>query len=416
MLAPMGGKVERYFIPAVIGFAPVVLALVSWAAVQLSPLQAFVLYTALPVVASELFVIVVALRSGMIAWLRDLQIPPLAIAALAAWLVITVATSTFVAPFQSIAMRWTLHWVVHLTFGFAVAHLACREIRIRDTVGCYLAGFLIYCFLFILFVISAWNVRTDWVHELPGAIHIRHVGIYACAMTGMSIGAMARARSRLAWACTIAVATIGFSVGVWTGSRGMVLSTVGAVVVAAILIPAMRRVTVLGAAVLTLAIGIAAVAWLPVPNGNMMGATRQVAATTQHELTTGRLQIWTNVIHAIVRRPVLGYGPGQMPVVAPFGTMGQPHNFVLQILLDWGAAGLVCVLILAYFYVRRVMPVLREEGERYAAPLTGMMSILALSMIDAAMFHVLPVSIFAACAGMVASRPKPDNAPRTTHE
>jgi O-antigen ligase len=124
-------------------------------------------------------------------------------------------------------------------------------------------------------------------------------------------------------------------------------------------------------------------------------------------LTTGRTEIWRNVFQVIERQPVFGYGPGQMPVIAPYGTMGQAHNLVLEVLLSWGLVGFVAVLVVVLFYLRRALPAVRQEGDLLAAPFVAMTSILALSMIDAAMFHVLPVSIFAACAGMiVGGRPK----------
>jgi O-antigen ligase len=399
----MGGKVERYFIPALTGFAPLILALSTWAPVQISPLQNVILLTALPVVVAEVVVIIIAIRAGLLTELRRNPVPPAAAIALGVWVAIAIGTSLFVAPAPGISMRWTLHWVIHLAFGFSVAYLAGRAFKIRDLVTCYLAGFLVYVLLFLVFVVTAWNVRTDWVFNLPGAIHIRHVGIYAAAMTGMSIGAMARPGGRTARAALIAVTAIGFALGAWSGSRGMLLSVGAATVLAAVVIPAMRRPLILVTAALCLVAGIVAVAWLPVPDHQMWGLGREVAATTQHEVTTGRIQIWKNVIHAIARRPIFGYGRGQMPIVAPFGRMGQPHNYILQLLLSSGVAGLACAAVLAFLYLRRALPVLRDQGERLAAPFTGMMSIFALSMIDAAMFHVLPVSIFAACAGMVGS-------------
>lgn len=399
----MGAKVERYFIPALVGFAPVVFALTTWAPVQISPLQALILMTALPVVVAELVVIIIALRSGMLAVLRRSPLPPATAIALGVWLAIGVGTSLFVAPAPAISTRWTLHWAVHLGFGFSVTYLAARAFKIRDLVTCYLAGFVVYVLLFLIFVVTAWHVRADWVFNLPAAIHIRHVGIYAAAMTGMGIGAMAQARSRRARASLIAVTTIGFALGAWSGSRGMLLSVSAATILAAVLIPAMRRPRILVTVALCMVVGILAIAWLPVPDQQMWGLGREVAATTQHEVTTGRIQIWKNVIHAIARRPWFGYGRGQMPIVAPFFGMGQPHNYILQILLSSGVAGLACAVVLAFAYLRRAFPVLRDEGERLAAPFTGMMSLLVLSMIDAAMFHVMPVSIFAACAGMIAS-------------
>ena len=409
MLMPMGGQIERYFVPVVVGLAPVIFALVTWPSGNPTPFRLIALQTALPVAAAELFVIILAFREGILRYVRDNRLPRLAVAALATWIAVGVATSLFVSPIPAIAVRWTVLWIIHLLFGISVAYLCTRNMRPGDFVICYLFGFLLYSLIFLAYVIGNWSRPIDWVHYLPGAIHIRHVAIYAAAMTGLSLGAMAAVRSRFGLALAISLATIGFGLGLWTGARGMILSVIGATVLAAALVPAMRTLRVLGSAALGLGIALAATAWLPVPNAQMMGVARQVAATTEREMTTGRLQIWSNVLDAIGRNPIFGYGPGQMPAVAPFYSMGQPHNLVLQVLLDWGLVGFACVVVASFYYLRRAIPVVREEGELLAAPATAMLSLLLLSMLDAAMFHVLPLSIFAACAGMIASRwlPRP---------
>ena len=399
----MGDKLERFFIPALVGLAPFIFALVTWKAGTLSVPQNILLYSAGPVFVTELCVIAFALREGMVRFIRDDPIPRLATAAIVAWVAVGAGTSLLAAPGEGIAVRWTLHWIVHLLFGFSLAYLCLRQVRIRDLVVFYLVGFLLFTCVFVVFAVTYWNQPIDWVRLLPGAMHIRHVGIFAAAMTGMSIGALTAARSRASAFAVFATTVIGFTLGVWTGSRGMVLSVVGATIAGAILIPAMRKVKIMGAAAVALAAAVSIASWIPVPNDFMMGVSRAVEATTEREVTTGRVEIWTNVIHAIGRQPLFGYGPGQMPIVAPYGTMGQPHNLILQILLDWGFAGMACVLIVAFFYLRRALPAVHREGQRLAAPFMAMMSLLLLSMIDAAMFHVLPVSIFAACAGMLAS-------------
>ena len=399
----MGSMIERYFIPTLVGLAPVLFALLTWGPNGFSGVQNTIRIDAAPVFAIELVVFVVACREGLLGWLRANPPPPLVIAALAIWLAVTIIASWFVAPDQLDAIRWTVHWIVHLLFGFSIAFLCSRMLQVRDFIACYLAGFILYVAIFLVFVSTYWGQPIDWIHNLPGAIHIRHIGIYAAAMTGMSIGAMAAARGWREWLSAFAVATVGFALGLWTGSRGMALSVAAATAIGVMLIPEMRSPRVWAAGALSLLIGTVAVAWLPVPNSNMMGVARTVAATIEHEMTTGRTQIWVNVIHAIARQPVFGYGPGQMAIVAPFYGMAQPHNFILQVLLDWGVVGLVCVIVLAFVYFRKAIPALHWYGARLAPPFIAMMSTLALSMIDAAMYHVLPVSIFAACAGMVAA-------------
>ena len=398
----MGSKAERYFIPIVVGFAPVILALVTWPVGEPTRMRDLVLTVGLPLTVAEVFVIVIAFREGLSGYLRIIPRP--AVVALAAWLAVGIGASLLLAPMGAVAIRWTVLWVIHLLFGLSVAYLCTRQLRLQDFIVCYLAAFVVYNLIFVIFVIDHWGQPIDWVHYLPGAIHIRHVAIYAAAMTGMSIGVMAGARSRRAWGLAFAVATLGFAVGFWTGARGMVVSVAGATILAALFIPAMRGIRVLAAAALSLGAGFAAVAWLPTPNAEMMGVARQVAATTEQEMTTGRLEMWSKVVAAIARNPIFGYGPGQMPAVARHSTMGQPHNLVLQVVLDWGLIGLACVLVVSFYYLRRAIPAVRRDGDLLAAPAMAMLSLLILSMFDAAMFHVLPLSIFACCAGMIASR------------
>lgn len=409
MVAAMEGRVDRFVIPALIGFAPVVMALLTWAPNGVNGIQEVVLENAAPVFAVELVVFIIALREGLLGWLRGNLPSRPAIVAIALWLALAIGTALFAAPDVARAVRWTSHWIVHLLFGFSIAFLCCRMLRVRDLIAFYIVGFVAYSVLLLAFVWMNWGRPIDWVRALPGVLHIRHVAIYAAAITGMSIGLLASGQNRLEKTLGFVVATLGFALGWWTGSRGMVLSVVGATLVAGILHPQMRVVRVLGSAALSLMIAIAAVAWIPVPNSRMMGVARTIAATTEHEITTGRTQIWANVMHAISRQPVFGYGAGQMPIVAPYGTMGQPHDLVLQILLDWGFSGLACVLLAAFFYVRGAIRAFRAESACITAPLMAMLSLLLLSMIDAAMYHVLPVSIFVACAGMIAAQTSLDH-------
>jgi O-antigen ligase len=399
----MASKADRYFVPALLGFAPALLALLTWSPYGRTLLQRIVIIDSAPVFVVELVAFVIAWREGLFGWLRDHPPPRPAIGAIVLLVAISIGTALFVAPAETAAVRWTVHWIVHLLFGFAIAFLCGRGLQVRDFTLCFLAGFFIFVLIFVAFVLYAWKLPIDWVHDLPGGSHIRHIGIYAAAMTGMSIGVMGSARGRKSWGFAFALATIGFALGLWTGSRGMVMSVVAATVAGMVLVPEMRKAKAWAGTGLSLVIAILAVAWLPVPNGNMMGVARTVAATTQHEATTGRVQIWENVIHAIERQPVFGYGPAQMSVVAHFYTMAQPHNLVLQVLLDWGFAGLACVLVFSFYYLRRALPASHRRGEMLAPPFIAMLSLLALSMIDAAMYHVLPVAIFAACAGMVAA-------------
>jgi O-antigen ligase len=198
--------------------------------------------------------------------------------------------------------------------------------------------------------------------------------------------------------------TVGFAFALWTGSRGSVVGVVGAMVLGLVLFPTMRRLLVWGGAALSLVLGALIASLLPA-HGELMGVGRTVTQTVDSgDLSTGRTQLWRNVIGAIEKRPVFGYGEDQMSTVAPFGTLGQTHEVFLQVLLAWGIVGLACVGVLAIWFLARSLPTIRREGSELLAPIMAMFALATMATFDGALFHVLPVSMFAACAGMIASR------------
>src|SRR5690348_5862267 len=110
----MGRKIDRYVIPVLVGLAPVALALLTWGPNGLTQAQENVRLDAAPIFAVELVVFIIALREGLLLWLRENMPPRPAIAALALWMVLAIATALMVAPDRIGAIRWTLHWLVHL--------------------------------------------------------------------------------------------------------------------------------------------------------------------------------------------------------------------------------------------------------------------------------------------------------------
>ena len=87
---------------------------------------------------------------------------------------------------------------------------------------------------------------------------------------------------------------------------------------------------------------------------------------------------------------------------------------ILQILLAWGVVGLVCVGVLTVWFFMRSLPMIRHDQAELLAPIMAMFALATMALFDGALFHVLPVGIFAACAGMIASRwSRPEQAPQT---
>lgn len=403
MLNLMGGKVERYFVPAVIGFAPFILLLLTWAPNGRSQMQGLVQALYLPIIGAEIFAIAVALREGMISAMRRWYWPRLPTTALLVLLAIAIITA-ITAPDPSTARLWTFFWLLHLMFGFTVAHLCTGSLGRRDLIRAYMAGFVAFVAGVVLFATQVTDPAFDWIHSWPAVTHVRHFGYYTSASISLCIGLAATERRPRMLALFFLFCMGSFAFALWTGSRGAVIGVAGAMVVGLILFLAMRRILIWAGTALSLGIGALIASLLPA-HGLLMGVGRTITQTVDSgDLSTGRTRLWLNVIGAIEKRPLFGYGENQMSTVAPFGTLGQTHEVILQILLAWGVVGLACVAGLAIWFLIRSRPVVRRDDTDLLPPIMAMFALATMATFDGALFHVLPVSIFAACAGMIASR------------
>jgi O-antigen ligase len=268
-----------------------------------------------------------------------------------------------------------------------------------------MAGFAVFAAAFFLYLAAIPDWATfNWKGGFMSFPHIRHAGYYLAAMAALGIGAMAVAERKGAWLWAWASAAAATGIAVWTGSRGAALALLGTLAAGTLLLPALRSIRNWAGGVSAMAAGLAA-AWLapPAPS-SLMGLTHAIRQTTSGDVTTGRTTIWKNVIAAIEKHPLFGYGEGQMHWVAPFSTMAQPHNSILQVALAWGLVGLACVAILAIAFAWRAIPAVRREGGAMVPVCLAMTAVAILSLYDASLYYALPQSIFMASAGMVASR------------
>lgn len=396
---------ERFVIPAIVGFAPVLTMLLSWApSGQMEPWAQGVRGLALPVLGSELFLIVIAARAGMLAFWRTQLARPQILIPLALLLAIVVYTTLFVSPDRATAMIRSIIWIIHLLFGVSIAYLCGRHFAREDLVSSYLAGFMVFAALLGIFALQVDDPQFDWTVGLPAATHIRHLGYYAAAIIGLCIGRYAAADKLSPRIAAFIVCSSAFGLAFWTGARGTIAAAVGAYAVGLLLFPPLRKTRVWTGFIAAGALGAAAVYALPPPAPNM-GFARTVEATTNpaQDVMTGRTTMWRGVVDAIAKRPLAGWGDGQMPLAAPFWTMVQPHNVLLQVLLAWGALGTFCLLLLAGPFAWRSILSVRATGTELLAPFMGMAVTAIYALFDGTLFHIQSVSIFAACAGMIAA-------------
>jgi O-antigen ligase len=392
-------------VPALLALAPALLLAFTWSpSGHWSPAELNVRAFSLPVIGAELFAIAVALREGLLGAMRQWRWPRPVPAAAAVLLLIAVATA-LTAPSRIGAIVLTVYWIIHAVFALAMAHLSGRVFEPRDLVRALLAGFVLFAIGFLLYLAAIPDWRAfDWTYGFMAFSHIRHAGYYLGAMAALGLGAMAVARTSGERLAALLLASLGFGMALWTGSRGAALAVAGSRVVGIVLFPAVRAVRSWGAALAGMAAALAISWFAPAAPSDMMGLTHAVRQTTGGDVTTGRTAIWKTVFHAIERRPVFGYGEGQMSTVAPTANLAQPHDVFLQFALSWGIVGLLCAAVLGIAFALRAIPTARREQGALVPAFMAMTAIAILSLYDASLYYALPQSLFAACAAVIASR------------
>lgn len=406
--ASSASRSAGYLVGALIGLAPLLMILTSWASPGAK--SGFILLLegfAAPILAAELFVILLAVFNGTA---RNLGIGPLPTRLLVAAVgLIAVAFGTSilaaVQPIESIIRTMIL--VVHILFGFSAFKLSRANLLTPEILAnAMIAGFMCCCAVIALFVLQVRNpVEYDWVHDLPGFVNIRNLAYYAAFITVLSLGKMAVQEKRGPFVWYFICSTVGVALILWSGTRGAAAAVVAAYAAGAVLFPQLRKLSAVGG---TLAAFILAgvFASLTAPQGDWVGMAR---FTKTASFSSGRTELWLSSVEAIGRRPFFGYGEGQTIHVVEYAQTWRifsPHNILLQTLLAWGIVGTALLLILAHGFVARLIQLARDMTSGHVPFIAAMLAAVAYSLVDSTLYYVLTTAFFAGSAGMLLGIPR----------
>ena len=127
------------------------------------------------------------------------------------------------------------------------------------------------------------------------------------------------------------------------------------------------------------------------------------------DFTSGRLSMWARTIAAVLKRPLFGYGEGQFPwaVEQTTGVFAQPHNIVLQLLLQWGIIGTFIALALATLLGSRINRALRHATPEDVPAFLIAATLLTMSLYDATLFHSYPTMMFVMSVAVILGSAEP---------
>lgn len=323
--------------------------------------------------------------------------------------VLLLATAAADSQFQAWA-RFRLYYAI-LLLGFVL--WMCFRIGGRNLTQLVLTaiGIVHAAVLVLVLMASATANPADPFNQswVPYHAHVRHVSyhgmIAACA--GLSVAFIGGKLRSLGYV-TAVTALFGI---VYFGARGALVGWLAFALVACALLP--RRLATIASCVAVLLLAVVAAklvgdSWHQAPfTGNLIQRADSVDSVVH---STGRTTIWTDAFAAIKVKPVLGHGPeGYLTSRCCRPGTVQPHNTPVQILIEFGALGLLSVAVLLWTTLRRGAVELwarrgRPDTDRAAASLFAMVSgVLAYALVDGLFYHVVPMALMAMLVALYAS-------------
>lgn len=126
--------------------------------------------------------------------------------------------------------------------------------------------------------------------------------------------------------------------------------------------------------------------------------TRSLGAISGEAYSSGRLQMWQDVWSHFLHHPLFGFGPGGYQYMPWNPTNAvQPHNGVLQLLGEFGLAGVLVLVALAWASLRVIRVALQSQRDRldtrFVFILATCAAYLVLVLVDGALFHALPMTV-----------------------
>jgi O-antigen ligase len=309
----------------------------------------------------------------------------------------SVAVSTYGSPDIVLALPRLVLYVAVALLALALYLLYRDSGRLPVTSFC-----VAIASIHVIFVVEAsiWiaGVEPPFFQNGPriaNFVNVRHFGYVGFLAAASSLALMELTRSRyIIWIALTGTALFGI---VAFGSRGALLSWI----LFAVLLASFgrnRKTVIIGAGIALLAVFLLVwyLHWSEIlQTPNFFSRIAALVGTETHQ--SGRMFIWQQVIAALPDRPLFGFGPeGYSLSDCCERSYVQPHNFLLQGLLEFGLFG--CALlglllwrgIAGFGGVRRLWVAMGSSSESVVLACL-LAAYIAFCLIDGLLYHAVPL-------------------------
>ena len=333
--------------------------------------------------------------------------------------VLKIMTGDYEQFRQFMAVSRYIFYVIVGMYVFALVRL-CRIFHWRgsDLFIAHMAGTVLLALLFFLSYryVDAYGAKW-WGIDPPFGRHVRLIGMGAAvaAVTGMTVF-LFRQGGWLAKLLVWSGMLVCNAFLIWTGSRTSLLLVLLFSVALMVIMVFFRKNILLPLILLAgiaLSFGLASKVsifpWsglqrsikvttveVPVKALNDEGAIYRVA----DKLSSGRLAIWGAALDAWKEAPWFGQGPNSTIFVLKYSnTIDQPHNFILQFMLEWGVIGAMLLLALLFSLCwisgKKMPAALRNADVEYLLPVGIVLLLFLNGLTDGPFYHVQTLLCFA---------------------
>jgi O-antigen ligase len=379
-----------------LALAPPLFALMTWQTrLTYLPSRTY----ALPIVAAEVAVILLAAAAGFRPLAAFGQLSRLAQWSLLAWLSV-VAIAAFGAAVPRGALIEAAMTLLQAAFCLALWNRFCLSWRafIPIFYAAIAAGAVGYGIVAHIAVIAAWEVADfPWIGFGVGVSNVRQIGFYGIALMGIALG-MLRSGSPQARRWWWAALVLGYYLVVWSGGRAAFGAALATSAVALLLVERTRRGTaagMLGALLLALLMGLVVV---PDPAWGTMAIIGRSVDTGTEDYSSGRWDMWAQALAALPQAAWFGHGQGQFRFLVPAAlhSYNHPHNAVIQFLYQWGFLGTVA-LGLSFCGLARRLPSLAKANPLSLPAVFLLTGMISMSMLEGNFYHQYPIMVSLVC-------------------
>ena len=273
-----------------------------------------------------------------------------------------------------------------------------RDNRAGQVHALVVGGFCLICFALAVFWFAVPDpAHYDWFNNPPHFSHIRHFGYYCTA--GFILGFyffFKENQTPAVWLAVLIYFIVCWAFLFWSGGRGAVLTCV--IGSGLLLFHARgRRLPILFILFFSALAGFYLSSHFNVEHASL-GGVKSVERTSKSFWSTRDI-LWAEAVKQVKDSLMFGLGPDAFRYFIRFRpSLSQPHNSLVQFILEWGIPGtlffLAFYLNLVWIGVRNIFSGSQGEAQGLrAVSAILVVSYLAFSLIDGLFYHALPLTL-----------------------